>query len=146
MSQIRIREVWRDEDADDLRRLAVTVDDGTSSFTSEVYVVDAALAEAVEGLDRFRHQIHGGIFDLRLGEFGPEFAGGAFHARLNFAAPGRLFITTRQESEFMDRPTGGSAAATARLYLRSEPALLDRWIDQLRNMVAQGSEAVLECV
>lgn len=56
------------------------VADGMSRFANRVYVGFRALADTIADLDAFRTQIHGGILDVRFGEFGCEYANGAFHA------------------------------------------------------------------
>jgi hypothetical protein len=94
----------------------------------------------------FKTHVHGGLLDVRFGEFGCEYAKGAFHARFHFPKPGRLYITSEQESEFHEfgRKT---VASCATMYLSSEPALLDRFIEELKRIPtdAQG-EAFLEAV
>jgi len=90
--------------------------------------------------------LHGGLFDLRFGEFGPEYANGAFHARFHFPAPGPLFVTCEQESEF-EEFAKKEVASKATMYVKSEPALLDRFIDELRAVAAGRSEqAYLEAI
>jgi hypothetical protein len=84
--------------------------------------------------------------DIRFGEFGPEYASGAFHARLHFPAPGRLYVSCRQESDFEEfgKKTVASSAA---LYLVSQPALLDRFIGDLKILASKAeSDAFLETV
>src|SRR5205814_6708344 len=104
------------------------------------------LADSIEKLSTFKTHIHGGLLDLRFGEFGCEYANGAFHARLHFSKPGRLYITCLQESEFKEFGRK-SVASCATMYLSSEPALLDRFIEELKRIStdAQG-EAHLEAV
>ncbi len=140
---IQIARIWSDDDVVELR---IDVCDGQSRFVNQVYVGHGMLADAISRLDSFKTHLHGGIFDLRFGEFGCEYANGAFQARLHFPKPGRLFITVEQESEFAEfaRKT---VASRATLYLQSEPALLDRFIDELAS-VARNSDgkAYLEAV
>jgi hypothetical protein len=134
--------VWLDDDVVELR---IEVCDGTSLFVNNVYVGHAELKELVEALEVFREHIHGGIKDIQFGAFGPEFAHGAFHARLHFRAPGRLFISTIQESDFSEF-SARKVARKARLYLVSEPILLDSFIGELRQLASQRIDfAVLEC-
>ena len=66
----------------DVVELAIEVCDGRSLFSNRVYSGHPELEETVKELKIFREQIHGGIYDFRLGAFGPEYAGGAFEARL----------------------------------------------------------------
>src|SRR5215510_13154315 len=119
---IRFSNVWSD---DDLVELRVEVSDGDSTFTNQVYVGHGMLADTVSNLSVFKDQLHGGLLDVRFGEFGPEFANGAFHARFHFPEPGRLYITCRQESEFV-KFSKKTVASRATMYIKSEPVLLDR--------------------
>jgi hypothetical protein len=135
--EIRIFRVWSDADVVELK---VEVSDGSSRFSNRVYVGQADLSDAVSRLDTFKDQIHGGLLDVRFGEFGCEYANGAFHARFHFSSPGRLHISCRQESEF--RQFGKkTVASSATLFLNSEPALLDRFIGELRALASGASEA-----
>jgi hypothetical protein len=57
-----------------------------------------------------------------------------------------LLISTVQQAEYI-RFKDGQVAAEARMFLRTEPALLDRLISALPVLdKANGREAVLECV
>ena len=68
---ITFRKIWHD---DDVVELAVKVRDDASSFTTNVYVGHQQLKSVVEDLEGFRSQVHGGLYDLTLGGFGPEYA------------------------------------------------------------------------
>ena len=133
---IHISKVWADDDVVELR---ILVGDGTSSFTTKAYVGHAALEDAVSSLHAFKDHVHGGLCDLRFGEFGPEYAGGAFHARFHFSVPGRLFVSCEQESEFVQFAKK-EIASRATMYVKSEPVLLDRFIAELRAVSAGTSE------
>lgn len=138
---INITRLWFDIDVVELR---IRVSDGMSSFSNDVYVAHDTLDEAVSSLQAFRNHVHGGLLDLLFGEFGPEFAKGAFHARFHFLIPGRLFVTCRQESEFKEF-ANKKVASKATLYVKSEPVLLDRFIEELVALAARTSaEAELE--
>lgn len=140
---IRIARIWSD---DDLVELTIEVADGTSRFVNRVYVGFGHLADTISKLDTFKAHIHGGLFDLRFGEFGCEYANGAFQARFHFSEPGKLYITCQQEAEFGEFGKK-TVASCATMYMRSEPALLDRFIEELKRIPtdAQG-EAHLEAV
>ncbi len=133
---IYISDLWAD---DDIAELQVSVSDGKASFSNKVYVGHKALEDNISSLLVFRKQMHGGLFDLRFGEFGPEYASGAFHARFHFAIPGRLFVSCSQESEFVEF-ANRKVASRATMYLKSEPALLDRFIGELQ-VLATGTNA-----
>lgn len=128
--------------------LTISVTDGTSIFQCNSYVGHKAFSDIVEQLNIFKKQIHGGLYDLRLGEFGPEYASGAFHARFEFhkSGNGKLSITSRSESEWNEF-THTKVASNATLYLKTEPALLDNWLIELRSLAnGKSNEAVLECI
>src|SRR5262245_87607 len=140
---IQIRRVWFD---DDVIELQIDVSDGASSFSNRVYVGHGQLAETVAQLDAFREHLHGGLVDVRFGEFGPEYANGAVHGRFHFPKPGRLYITSRQEAEYCEfgRKT---VASCATLYLQSELALLDRFVGELKSLSSRARDyASLEAV
>ncbi|MHB8901220.1 MAG: hypothetical protein ACYC6Y_20925, partial [Thermoguttaceae bacterium] len=90
--------VWFDDDVVELR---IDVSDGSSLFSTKVFVGHAALDATVADLARFRDAVHGGLYDIRFGKFGPEYASGAFAARLHFARPGRLYLTCNMESGYL---------------------------------------------
>jgi hypothetical protein len=140
---IHMTKVWFD---DDMVELKIDVSDGTSVFSTKVYVGYDPLAQAVTNLDVFKTHVHGGLLDLRFGEFGPEWASGAFHARFHFAKPGRLFITCKLQSEFLDFGKK-NVASESTLFLQTEPALLDNFIAELKSLDAKRSdEAHLEAI
>jgi len=142
---IAIKKVWSD---DDVVELEITTSDGCSQFCAKVYAGHQALESLIADLDRFKGEVHGGIYDIEFGKFGPEFGNGAFQARLHFYPPGRgqLCITVNAESDWHPF-TKTEVASRATLYLKTEPGLLDRFIDELRR-VGSGSDdtATLECV
>jgi len=130
---IQITKVWFDQDVIELK---IDVSDGTCFFSNKVYVAYPTLEDVIANLGTFRNQIHGGLLDIRLGSFGPEYASGAFHARLHFARPGKLYITCKMESEFQEFSVN-KVASEATLYLRTEPVLLDNFIGELRLLNAK---------
>ena len=90
--------------------------------------------------------VHGGLFDIRMGEFGPEYASGAFHARLHFQKSGKINITCKLQSDFKEF-SGTKVASEALLYLVTQPALLDKFIDELTALSAgKQDEAVMYAV
>jgi hypothetical protein len=129
-----------------LDELKVDVSDGTSFFSTKVYVGNTKLADVISDLEKFKDKVHGGILDISFGDFGPEYANGAFHGRLHFAKPSRLYITCRLESEFREFSVN-KVASQATMHLRVEPVLLDNFIVELAAMVANNrDEATLEAV
>jgi hypothetical protein len=140
---ITFTKIWWDEDMIELR---IDVSDGTSVFSNQVYVGYSHFAEAVSQLDTFKTHIHGGLLDMRFGEFGPEYASGAFHARLQFYNTATLCITCNQQSAFEDFGRK-NVASEATLYLRTEPVLLDNFLDQLKALDSKKREdAYLETI
>ena len=140
-SGILISKLWFDVD---IAELQIRVSDGTSSFSNEIYVAHDTIEDAVSSLRVFRNHLNGGLLNLQFGEFGPEFAKGAFHARFHFLLPGRLFVTCNQESGF-EEFANKKVASKATLYVKSEPVLLDRFITQMEVLAASmRAEAELE--
>src|SRR5688500_14903403 len=127
---LRIARIWSD---DDMVELTTEVADGTSRFANQVYVGYQVLADTIARLDKFKMQVHGGLLDVRFGEFGLEYGNGAFPARCHFLTPGSLYISCLQESDFSDFGKK-KVASSATMSLRSEPALLDRFIEELRRI------------
>ena len=83
--KIALKKIWFDED---ITEFLVTVSDGVSTFKSEVYVGYKYLEILIKELNTFKDQIYGGLYDIEMGEFGPEYANGAFKARLHYYATG----------------------------------------------------------
>ena len=129
-SRITLRKIWND---DDVIELTVEVSDGKSMFANTVYVTTNAIQELIKNLTVFREHIYGGLYDIRFGEFGPEYANGAFQARLHFNVPGRLFISTHQQSDF-EEFAKTQVASEAKMYLKTEPILLDNFISELKAL------------
>ena len=119
--------------------LRIAVSDRTSLFSNQVYIGHSDFTDALSQLDTFKEHIHGGLVDMRFGEFGPEYASGAFHARFHFPQPGRLYITCKQQSAFEDF-SGKNVANEATIHLRTEPVLLDNFLEQLKALDARTRE------
>jgi hypothetical protein len=126
--------------------LQVEIADGRSLFVNQIYVGHRLLADTVSGLHQFKDQIHGGIFNLRFGEFGPEYASGALDVRMHFRKHGKLLVRVSAQSEF-SRFEDRELSSDVKLYLVSEPALLDSFILELRAL-SEGStgQAELEAI
>jgi hypothetical protein len=113
-----------------MMELCIEACDGTSTFSNKVYVGPQQLRDVIAELDTFKDHIYGGLYDLRFGEFGPEYASGAFHARLHFHDRGKVLVSVHMQSEYSDFGRK-SVASEANLYLISEPSLLDSFIQSL---------------
>jgi hypothetical protein len=139
---VSFRRIWSDDDVVELEASAC---DGTSMFCTRVYVDHGLLESTVSQLHTFKHHVHGGLYDLEFGRFGPEYASGAVHMRLYFYPPGRgrLCVTVRSEGEWGEF-SRTEVASSATLYFKTEPGLLDSFIEDL-GAVAKGTqeEAVL---
>lgn len=140
---IRFVKEWSDEHVVELR---IAICDGTSLFVNRIYAGHDQLRNTVAGLRGFARQIEDGMFDLRFGEFGPEYASGAFEARLRFRKHGKILARVRAQSEFNVFEDENLASA-ATLNLMSEPALLDEFIRAL-HALSEGTspEAELEAI
>ena len=124
--------------------LRVEISDGRSLFVNQIYVGHRLLADTISGLQQFKDQIHGGLFNLRFGEFGPEYASGALDIRMRFRKHGKLLARVLAQSEFC-RFEDRELSSDVKLHLVSEPALLDSFILEFRAL-SEGSteEAELE--
>lgn len=127
LPHIAITRGWSDND---VAQLSFEVCDGVSAFTNAAYVGLDWGATAAAGLQIFSRQVHGGLFNLEAGEGGPEYAGGAFRARFHYFKPNELLISTTQQAEFFTFKRSEVAPA-ATMFLRTEPALLDRFVASL---------------
>ena len=142
-ASIQITKIWFDND---MVELEICVSDGTSKFSNKVYVGYSDLDEAVQKLDVFKKHVHGGLIDIRFGEFGPEWASGAFHARFHFPKPGKLFITCKLQSEFSDF-SNKNVASEATLFIQTQVGLLDNFIRELKSLNAGNrNDAHLEAI
>jgi len=146
---IYLKEIWSD---DDIVELKIESFDGKSLFSANMYIGrqglmyggQQSLKDLIDTLTVFKDQVNGGICDIQMGAFGPEYANGAFHARLHFHHHSKIHITVEAESGFEDFGTK-NVAGRATLYLITEPVLLDNFIVELK-MLSSGSrdEAKLE--
>jgi hypothetical protein len=138
---IRIRMVRSD---DDPILLEISSSNGESVFSHSVYAGFDALKKLVKELSNFRNHLHSGLYNIRFGQFGPEYGGGAFEARLHFQSPGRLFVTVKAESEWLPFKKD-EVASSAVLYFKSEPILLDQFIEALEQLDSGKENEALLC-
>ena len=138
---ITLKNIWHD---DDMYEFQITSSDGVSTFVNEIYVGYGTFDETLTGLEKFKGQVYGGIFDIEFGSFGPEYASGAFIARLHFQDRGKIHVSIDVQSEFEDFGKK-NVASEAKLYFVTEPALLDNFILDLKKINPdQSNEATLE--
>ena len=129
-----VTRVWRD---DDVVELQCEVCDGVSLFSNKAYCSHEHLSTTVSKLAVFKTRFYGGLFDMRFGSFGCEYASGALLARFHFPKPGNLYVSFQQESDFCEFG-GKTVASRAQMFLKSKAGLLDRFIEELRA-VSDGS-------
>jgi hypothetical protein len=144
-SGLSFRKVWQDEDVVELE-----IASRGDAFLScvQVYADHQHLNDVVLGLNGFKKDVHHGVFEISFGQFTPEYANGAFRAQLSFLELGRgyVFMTVNSQSAWADFAKR-KVANQATLHLKSEPALLDRFIEELTKLTAGDSdEAFLEVV
>lgn len=130
------RREWTD---DDMIMLRAEICDGRSLFSTGVYVGFDQLATAAEGLNRFKTHIYGGLFNIRFGEFGCEYASGALDFRFHFVAQSKLLVRVQAESEFNVFQDRQLASATT-MFLVSEPCLLDNFVLTFDSFAVGGAE------
>ena len=139
---IIFRKIWND---DEIIELLIEVSDCRSVFTNKVYIALDGVQNLIKDLSIFRDHIHGGIYDIMFGNFGHEYANGGFHCRLQFYGVGQLLISTHQQSEF-EEFSKIKVASEAKMYLRTEPVLLDNFISELKLLNLEiNNEAILDC-
>ena len=135
---IIFKNIWHDED---MYEFQITSSDGLSIFINEVYVGYGEYDELISDLEIFKDQIHGGIYDIEFSSFGPEYASGAFNARLHFQDRGKIHVSISAQSEFEDFGKK-NVASEVKLYFITEPALLDNFIRDLKQLKSGQSEEV----
>ena len=172
--RIYFQKIWFDND---LIEFKVEVTDGDSLFSNKVYIGYRQLENLLNDLNVFREHIHGGIYDIELGNFGPEYGSGGFQARLHFYSSSKLYIwhirltpvfrrepeihsrrstgvkrisllyiSTHQQSDYRDF-TKYQVASEAKLYLKTEPGLLDNFISELKSLsLGNREDSTLECI
>jgi len=142
-NEISIQKIWND---DDLIDVEITVCNGYSVFSDKVYTALDELGSLVKNLEVFRNHLYGELRDVVFGSFGREYANGAFSARLHFPKPSTLYISAYQQSEFFEFK-GRQEASECKMYLSTEPVLLDNFIQELKSLDSGMSKvAKLECI
>ncbi len=144
-SSISLENIWSDSDVVELN---IVANDGKSSFTNTVYVSYLEIDNLINGLDIFKTHIYGGIYDIELGKFGPEYANGAFYGRLHFNVNkrGEIYVSIRMQTDFFDFGIKKVASEVV-IYMITEPALLDNFIYKLKLISKElGNIAMLECI
>ena len=139
---LRLARVWYDNDMDELR---VGADGPDTGFAVTAYVGRTDFMKALQDLRLFAKPVHGGLCDLRFGDFGPEYANGAVHVRLQWVK-GRIYLTCRLQTEF-DQFGRKEIADEALIHVGTEPALYDAFLAELGPFVdRKRDDVVLELV
>ena len=97
--RINFKKIWHDEDIIELK---VEVNDGDSIFSNKVYIGNKEIESLIKELLIFREHVHGGLYNIKFGEFGPEYANGGFQARLHFNVTNKISISASQQSDFKE--------------------------------------------
>lgn len=144
-AQILFKRLWTDIE-DKTSTLEVLVSDGYSTFSNQVYLSNNALDHVEGKICLLCDDYYNGSYDLNIGIFGKEYAYGAFRAHFRFYEPGKLCISTTQETDFF-KFAGETVANQAHMHLRSEPALLQNFSAELTLLVNGAlDEAKLICL
>ena len=149
LSGLSLTRVWHD---DDLVELCVAVTTCNAHFSTTVYAGHRELSGMLSSLAAFATSLSDGLScEIGLGQFGPAFANGAWRLRLQFVAPGTLWVWSRQQADFAgpEFPRRGfdDVADEATLLLASEPGLFDAFVAQLSCLAKRRrDDARLECV
>jgi len=139
---VRLSRVWRDNDMDELR---VAVEGPDTGFAVTAYVGRSDFNNALKDLRSFAKAIHGGLCDVRFGDFGTEYANGAVHFRFHWVE-GRVFLTCRLQTAF-DKFGRKEVADEALIHVRTEAALYDAFLAELGPFVERKrDEVALELV
>lgn len=135
-SGIRFKQVWGDNEAAELE---ITTNGDDFSFRIQVYVGHEELRDLVQRLVRFKGDVQGGTCVISFGQFTPEYASGAYRAELSFLEEGRgyLYISVDAQSAWSNFVTK-QVANRATAYLKSEPVLLDAFVEDLKKL-SEGS-------
>ena len=130
---IKFTKIWEDED---LLEFEVQVSDGLSLLETKAYIGHPEFQDTINQLETFQNHIHGGIIDIEMGHFGPEYASGAFHARLNFHEKYKIIATCKLQYDFKDFGRK-YVASEGTLYFLTAPLLLKCFIKELQEIVDQ---------
>ncbi len=141
--KIKNSNIWAD---DHMFELEIETSSEFSKFSTKVYAGYQDIDKIIEELDIFKNQIHGGIYDLSFGEFGPEYGSGAFTIRFQFQDNGKLNLTIKSQTEFYSFGKK-EIADEATMYLKTEPSLLDNFVSGIKSISKNvGNEVELICI
>ncbi|WP_143167379.1 hypothetical protein [Massilia sp. CF038] len=117
--------------------LFVTACDGLSTFAVEMYATPRQLITHVEGLARIL-AMGGGIYDLQVGRFGPEFAGGAVQIRFHVRGD-VLFLGIHMQARHFEFGRF-SVAPEGKLYVKAGLSALKHFVEEFRGLVDASRE------
>ena len=116
----------------EMLELACTAATKNASFRSETFATRAQIAALASALREWSlsgdgPEVQWGVFDERWA------AGGAASIRFAFDPPGRVAVRVRLQDRYA-ATCFGNHADEVELYLATEPALMDRFADELARM------------
>lgn len=141
---IRFQQITSD---DDLLEWEIIASNNQSTFCTKIYTGKKNCISILNDLRTLSKQLNG-IYDLRLGGLGEEYAGGAFAARLHFSEiyHSRLFIKIYLETEYF-RFKSRMVSSMATMYFVTEPGLFNTFITQFSGMLNEfRNDAILPCI
>ncbi|MBH5330317.1 hypothetical protein H9Q10_11650 [Eikenella sp. S3360] len=141
---IRFRQIINDYD---LLEWEIIASNHQSTFRTKIYTGKENCISILNDLRDLSKQLDG-IYDLRLGGLGEEYAGGAFTARLHFSENhhSRLFIKVYLETEYF-KFKSRMVSSMATMYFVTEPILFDTFITQFSGILNETREdAILPCI
>jgi len=115
----------------EMLELACTAATHTASFRSETFATRAQIAALASALREW--SLSGDGPQVQWGAFEERWAGGAASIRFAFDPPGGAAVRVRLQDRFKSTCLGAHADEVE-LYLTSEPALMDRFADELARM------------
>ncbi len=140
---IHFTNIWADND---MIELDIKTTSEYSLFSTKVYVGFSQIEKISEELKIFKNHIHGGLYNLEFGMFGPEYASGAFSIRFHFQDRGILHLTVNTQTEYYSFGKK-EIADEATMHLKTEPALLDKFINSFKSIsYSVGNELELICI
>lgn len=127
---ITFKNVWHDNE---MYLFHVFSSDGVSTFVNDIFVGYSTFNELIESLNSFKDGMCGGVHDIELGKFGPEYARGALTARLQFEDHDIIHVSLQVQSKFMDFGRK-NVASEAKLFFKTNLAFLNDFIHQLKTL------------
>ena len=132
--------IWSD---DDIYELKIEVCDGNSTFCNNVYIDHSYLRKIISDLSKLSNNKK---YQINIGTFNPQHAGGAFQATLNIQSPLTMYIATHQQSDYETLFTK-EIASEAKIYLISKPEYIQSFLAELKlTQFNINKRATLQCI